>query len=215
MAGIDKWGPQIDTKGLPELYAPQKIQQFTATPAGIDNLALSSVDTFLIPSHGKYQQYKVEFDGYFQVARGAPTTREWATAEVYVNMTDLVLHAKKPIKGLGAMRVRRNPDMVSAGQVLAAGGPTALAKCLIATSVIFDAPELNLSFFNKVPILLMNGGIKSVPPVEDPNGKAHNYLVQFFDTKHPDGKPVAYLESLHYTVGNYLTKTAADAIRRH
>jgi Family of unknown function (DUF6073) len=214
MAGIEKWGPEIDIKGLKELYAPQEIKPFTATPAGIDNLALSSIDTFLLPNGGKYEKHEVHFEGYFQVARGAPTSREWATAEVYVNMTDLMLHAKAATKGLGPIRVRKNPDLLSAGQVFAAGGATTLASCRIAASVIFEAPERGLSFFNKEPILLMNGGIKSVPPVEDPNGKAHNYLLPLFDTKHPDGAAVAYLESLHYTVGNYLTKDAADAIRR-
>jgi Family of unknown function (DUF6073) len=213
---IDKWGPVVSTRGLKQLYAPQQIKPFTATEAGIDNLALSSVDVFLLPSGGgKYQEYKVEFEGYFQVARAAPTTHDWATAEVYVNLTDLVLNAKASVKGFGSMKVRRNPDMVSAGQVLAAGAAAAPAKCLIATSVIFDVPERKMSLFNKVPILLMNGGIKSVPPVEDPNGKAYNYLVPLYDMKQPDGRPIGYLESLHYTVGNYITKEQADALRRH
>ena len=214
MAGIEKWGPQIDTKGLKELYAPQDIKPYTATPAGIDNLVLSSIDTFWLPQHGKYEQHEVHFDGYFQVARAEPTTKEWATAEFHVNMTDLVLHSKTATKGLGALRVRKNPDLLSAGQVFAAGSANAHAKCRIAASVIFEASERGLSFFNKEPILLMNGGIKSVPPVEDPNGKAYNYLLPLFDTKQPDGPAVAYLESLHYTVGNYITRDAADALRK-
>jgi len=214
MAGIEKWGPTIDVRGLPDLYAPQQIHPYTATPAGIDNLALSSVDVFLLPNGGKYEKHEVHFEGYFQVARGAPSTKDWATAEVHVNMTDLVLRSKGAAKGLGSINVRKNPDILSAGQVFASGGKAAAAACRIAASVVFEAPERGLSFFNKEPILLMNGGIKSVPPVEDPNGKAHNYLLPLFDTKHPDGPAVAYLESLHYTVGNYLTKDAADAIRR-
>jgi Family of unknown function (DUF6073) len=214
MAGIEKWGPQIDIGGLRELYAPQEIKPYTATPAGIDNLALSSTDTFWLPVGGKYEQHQVEFDGYFQVARGTPTTQEWGTAEFYVNLTDLVLHSKTAAKGLGSMRVRKNPDILSAGQVFASGGKTAPAACRIAASVIFEASGPGVSLFNKEPILLMNGAIKSVPPVEDPNGKAHNYLLPLFDIKHPDGPAVAYLESLRYTVGNYITKEAADAIRK-
>jgi Family of unknown function (DUF6073) len=214
MAGIENWGPRIDTKNLRELYAPQEIRPYTATPAGIDNLALSSIDTFWLPNKGKYEQHEVHFEGYFQVARGAPTTNDWATAEIHVNLTDLVLHSKAAAKGLGSMRVTRNSDFLSAGQVFASGGAKALAACRIATSVVFEASDHGMRFFNKEPILLMNGGIKSVPPVEDPNGKAHNYLLPLFDTKNPDGPAVAYLESLRYTVGNYITREAADAIRR-
>jgi hypothetical protein len=213
MAGIENWGQRIDTRSLSELYAPQEIKPFTATPAGIDNLALSSIDTFWLPSGGKYEQHEVHFEGYFQVARAAPTTQDWATAEFHVNLTDLVLHSKAAAKGLGSIRVRKNPDLVSAGQVFASGGKSAAAACRIATSVIFETSERGMSFYNKEPILLMNGGIKSVPPLEDPNGKAFNYLLPLFDTKNPDGPAVAYLESLRYTVGNYITKQAADAIR--
>lgn len=215
MPGIEKWGPQINTQELRELYSPQEIRQYQPTPAGIDNLALSSTDVFLMPvAGGKYEKYEVQFDGYFQVARGAPTSNDWATAEVYVNMTDLRLRSKQPANGLGEIRVRKNPDLVSAGQVFAAGGKAQAAACRIAASVVFEAPERGMSFFNKEPVLLMNGGIKSVPPVEDPNGTAHNYLLPLFNTKDPDGRPVAYLESLRYTVGNYITREAAEALRR-
>jgi hypothetical protein len=210
----DKWGQQIDTKGLEELYAPQQIRPFTATPAGIDNLALSSVDVFLLPEKGgKYARHEVAFDGYFQVARAAPTSKDWETAEFYVNMTDIALHSTKEVRGLGSIHVGINKDVVSAGQVLAAGGPQAAAQCRIAAGVVFAAPERDLNMFNREPILLMNGGIKSVPPVEDPNGKAHIYLLPLYDVKRPDGVPVAYLESLAYTVGNYLSREAVEEIK--
>jgi hypothetical protein len=214
MAGIEKWGIQIETKGLPQLYAPHEVRQFAATPAGIDNLALSSVDIFLMPDKsGKYSRQEVAFEGYFQVARAAPTTQEWGTAEFHVNMTDILLHSKSAVKDIGPMHVRLNKEILSAGQVFASGGAKSAAACRIAASVVFEAPDRGMTLFNKEPILLMNGAIKSVPPVEDPNGKAHVYLLPLFDTKHPDGNAVAYLESLAYTVGNYLTRDAAEAIR--
>ena len=209
----DRWGPPIDVRSLRQLYAPQEIRPFTPTPAGIDNLALTSVDTFLIRNNGGYQKHEVHFDGYFQVARGQPTTDSWSSCEVYVNMTDIVLHAKSEVKGLGRMKVHRNPDVLSAGQTFAAGGKTAAAACRIAASVVFEVPDRKMSLFNKEPVLLMNGGIKSIPPVEDPNGTAHNYLLPLYSTSDPNGRPVAYLESLRYTVGNYLTQQAVEAIR--
>src|SRR5712691_4507590 len=150
MARIDEsWGPRIETRALRQLYAPQEIRPFTATPAGIDNLALSSIDTFLIRNNGKHEKHEVHFEGYFQVARGQPTTNSWDTCEVYVNMTDIILHAKSSVAGLGRIKVQKNPDVVSAGQVFAAGGKNTLAACRIAASVIFEVPERKMSLFNK------------------------------------------------------------------
>lgn len=214
MPAIESWGPRISTRGITELYAPHAVRPHTATPAGIDNLALSSTDVFLLPDGaGSYRRQEVKFSGYFQVTRAAPTTNEWATAEFHVNMTDIVLHSTSSSKDVGPMKVGLNRDIVSSGQVFAAGGATAAAKCRIATSVVFEAPQIGMTLINKEPILLMNGAIKSVPPVEDPNGAAHIYLLPLFNMKDPEGHPVAYLESLVYTVGNYLTREAVEAIR--
>jgi hypothetical protein len=60
----------------------------------------------------------------------------------------------------------------------------------------------------------MNNAIESIPPVEDPNGKAHIYYLPFFDITNPKGRPVAYLTSLQYTVGNYITEDEAKNIRK-
>jgi hypothetical protein len=49
--------------------------------------------------------------------------------------------------------------------------------------------------------------------VEDPNGAAHIYLLPLFRTDDPDGRPMAYLSQLHYTVGNYLEEERAQEIR--
>jgi hypothetical protein len=60
----------------------------------------------------------------------------------------------------------------------------------------------------------MNDGIEAIPPVEDPNGQAHLYLLPLFDSSDPDGQPVAYLKSLRYTVGNYISQAEAEEFRQ-
>ena len=155
-------------------------------------------------------EFKVKFDGYFRVARENPTTEDWATAEVYVNMIDIFLRGNVP--GIGQITVRTNPDVVSPGQVLAPGGPRIPAKCRIGAAAIFDVPGMS-TLFNKEPILLMNNGIKSIPPVEDPNGVAHLSYLPLYDRTYPKGRPVAYLTSLKYPVGNYITRAQAKRIR--
>lgn len=208
------WGFRIDTAGLEDLYHPQEVTPFTATAGGIDNLALSSTDTFFIPGRG---EFRVNFDGYFQVARAHPTTDDWTTAQVFVNLTDMKLTGNHP--DLGQMKVSLNPDVVSAGQTFGPAltdGPisgSAPAACRISAGAVFESSDLGVALFNKEPILLMNDAINSIPPVEDPNGHAHIYKLPLYDRNAPDGQPIAYLTGLQYTVGNYITEATAQAFR--
>lgn len=204
---VVEWGPRIDSRGLEDLFAPQQIKPFTATPAGIDNLHLTSTDVFYVPGKG---EFTAEFAGYFRVARAEPTTRDWATADVHVNMLDIFLEGEA--KGVGTIQVRANPRMVSPGQVFASGRPTGVSKCRIAAGVTFEVPGMS-RLFNKEPILLMNDGIRSIPPVEDSNGLAHIYRLPLYQERDPNGRPVAYLVSLRYTVGDYITREEAMRIQ--
>jgi hypothetical protein len=126
-------------------------------------------------------------------------------------MVDLDLSGDS--EALGAIRVTLNTDKVSPGQVFAAGAQNAAAKCRIATAATFEMAQLGVTAFNKEPILLMNDAIESVPPVEDPNGEAYIYRLPLFNVDDPNGQPIAYLTSLRYTVGNYITREEARAFR--
>ncbi len=206
-AGI-LWGPRVDLAGLKELYAPQKIVPFTATPGGIDNLALHSTDTFTIPGQG---EYTIDFKGYFRVARENPTTNDWTTSEVLVNIIDLKLHGQQ--KDIGEITVSLNPDIVSSGQIFPATAPGGPKACRIATGAVFDLSQLGVSVFNKEPILLMNENVKSIPPVDDPSGHALIFRVPLYNRANPSGKPMAYLTSLRYGADNYLTESEVISIR--
>jgi uncharacterized protein DUF6073 len=195
------FGRPVAIRGLRNLYAPQRVKKFTPPPAGIDNLELTSHDTFVIPGRG---EFTVDFKGYFRVARANPTTKDWATADIHVQMVDMRLEGHS--REIGNMRVRLNPDFVSAGQTFAPGSAKAAAACRIATAAVFSLPDQKLEVFNKEPVLLMNDAIESVPPVEDPRGEAHIYRLPLYDVNHPDAHPVAYLTRLRYTVGNYLSE---------
>lgn len=205
------WGPKIDINGLPDLYAPQeRIREFSPTPGGIDNLSLTSTDVFNIPGRGEFE---VQFSGYFRVARQNPTRDDWATSEVFVNMLDIRL--KGHADGIGGVSVSINPEVVSAGQVFAnRGGATVAKACRIAAAVRFEMEDVGVTAFNKEPILLMNEGITSIPPVEDPRGEAHIFLLPLYDVRNPDGRPIAHLSRLRYTVGNYISRDEAERLRR-
>jgi hypothetical protein len=205
-SGMAAWGHRIQIAGLNDVYHPQQVKKFSVPPAGIDNLTLSSVDKFVIPGRG---EFTVNFDGFFRIARDQPTSQDWATASVHVNMMDMNLTGSHP--QLGRMIVKNNPNIVSPGQTFGSGTSTAPAACRIAAGVVIEAPDLGVTLLNKEPILLMNDAIDSIPPTEDPNGAAHLYKLPLYDQRDPNGKPFAYLTSLRYTVGNYVTQAQAAA----
>lgn len=203
-----QWGPRVNLTGLKDRYAGSKVKPYTVPPGGIDNLALHSKDMFTIPGKGKFT---VDFSGYFRVARDNPTTKDWTTFELLVNIIDLKLHGES--KDIGAITVSLNPDVRSTGQIFPATSPQGPAKCRIATGVVFDLPQVGLSVFNKEPILLMNEHVTSIPPVDDPNGHALLFMLPLFDRKDPSGKAVAYLTSLRYGADNYITKSKAKSFQ--
>jgi hypothetical protein len=207
--GQRQWGPRVNLAGLKENYAPQTVTPFTVTPAGIDNLALHSTDAFTIPGRG---EFTIDFKGYFRVARDHPTTNDWATSEVLVNIVDLKLYGEH--EATGRVTVSLNPDILSTGQIFQAQAAGGVKACRIATAAVFDVPKLGVSVFNKEPILLMNRGIKSIPPVDDPSGHALIFNVPLFDRKDPEGKPLAYLTSLRYGADNYITEAMATSLQR-
>lgn len=203
-----EWGPRVNLVRLTDLYAPHQVEPFTVPPGGIDNLALHSTDIFTIPGRG---EFTVDFSGYFRVARDNPTTKDWTTFELLVNIIDLKLHGQD--KDIGEIAVSLNPDVLSSGQIFPATSPQGAAKCRIATGVVFDLPQLGLSVFNKEPILLMNEQVTSIPPVDDPNGHALLFMLPLFDRTNPFGKAVAHLTSLRYGADNYITEAEAEAFR--
>lgn len=206
-SGID-WGRRVALTDLKNLYGPRRVEQFTLPEAGIDNLGLHSTDIFSIPGQG---EFTVDFKGYFRVARSAPTTTEWSTAEVLVNIVELGLrgHHDK----LGEISVRLNPDITSTGQILPGVNPSGGKKCRIATAAIFEIPQLGVSVFNKEPVLLMNEHVKSIPPVDDPNGHALLFNLPLYDLRDPNGGPLGYLTSLRYGADHYISEADVRGLR--
>ena len=217
------WGPRVDTQGLPDLFAPQKVESRQVVDGGIDHLGLHSVDVFEIPRFGA-GIFEVQFNGYFQVARANPTLPDgsvplkstgtplpWNNFRVQVNIIDLRLHGEHP--ELGPIHVRLNQDIVSVGEIFAAKSGEEDAQCRIATAATFDVPNAGVKLFNKEPILLMNNHVVSIPPVNDPSGQALLYKLPLFAFDDPDGMPFGYLTSLKYGADHYLTPLQVKAIK--
>lgn len=199
------YGRPVQTEGVPNVYAGATVVPWTTPEPGIDNLGITSVDTFAIPGVG---EYTVNFKGWVRVVRSKPTSNNWAEAEVYTNLIEMKMVGE--CEELGQIIVTLNPDCISAGQIRApfdpyAGeGPSAKA-CRMAVGAIFDMPKLGMKLMNREPIILTIDDVRSIPPAGAP-GKGQIYrMLPLHDVNNPDGEPVAYLTSLRFTMGGYLS----------
>jgi hypothetical protein len=199
-----RFGRPVTTDGVPNRYAGTPVVPWTPPVPGIDNLGISSVDTFAIPGVG---EYTVEFKGWVRVVRSEPTSDEWAACEVYTNLIEMKMVGS--CSELGTITVSLNPECMSAGQIrtpfdpYAGEGPSAKA-CRMAVGAIFDMPKLNMQLMNREPIILTIDDVRSIPPAGAP-GKGQIYrMMPLVDVNDPDGEPVAYLTSLRFAMGGYL-----------
>jgi hypothetical protein len=198
------YGPRVPIKDVPDLYAGTQVTPWTPPGPGIDNLGISSVDTFAVPGVG---EFTVEFKGYVRVVRSEPTAEEWATAEVYTNLIEMRMVGES--EELGTITVTLNSDCLSAGQIrtpfdpYAGEGPSAKA-CRMAVGAIFDVPRMGLKLYNKEPVILTIDDVRTIPPAGAP-GKGQIYrMLPLYDMARPEAEPVAYLTSLRFNMGGYL-----------
>jgi hypothetical protein len=206
-----KYGPQINLEGVPNLFDPQTVVPFAPPPTGIDNLGITSVDTFKVPGVG---EYTVEFNGYVRVVRSQPTTDEWATTEVYTNLIEM--HMEGESAELGPIQVTLNHECLSTGLIRtpfgSEGEQMPEKACRMAVGAVFALPKLGLTLFNKEPVLLTIDNVRSIPPAGNP-GKGQIYqMLPLYDVANPDAEPVAYLTSLSFRMGTYLQEQPAEPV---
>lgn len=202
------YGRPVPTEGVPNCYAGTKLVPWTPPAPGIDNLGISSVDTFAIPGVG---EYTVAFEGYVRVVRSEPTSQEWSKAEVYTNLIEMKMVGE--CQELGKITVTLNPDCLSTGQIrtpfdpYAGEGPAAKA-CRMAVGAIFDMPKLGMKLFNREPIILTIDDVRQIPPAGAP-GKGQIYrMLPLHDSRRSAAEPIAYVTSLRFNMGGYLEKEA-------
>jgi len=198
------YGRPVDTDGVPDVFAGAVVRPWTPPQPGIDNLGISSVDSFAVPGVG---EYTVAFEGFVRVVRSQPTSEQWSDAEVYTNLIEMKMVGEP--EELGTITVTLNPTCLSAGQIrnpfdpYAGEGPSAKA-CRMAVGCLFDMPKLGKTLFNKEPVILTIDDVRSIPPAGAP-GKGQIYrMLPLHDLKDPDGQPVGYLTSLRFAMGGYL-----------
>jgi len=206
------WGPRIDLTTLPDLYAPQTVPAYTPPVTGIDNLGITSTDTFVVAGRG---EFKVDFKGYVRVARSQPTTTEWNSSVVFTNLIEMCMRGEAP--EVGPIVVTLNPDFLSTGQLNTPFGDEQLHQpakaCRMAVGAIFTLPKMNKTLFNKEPIILTIEDVRAIPPAGNPGNGIIHRMLPLFDRDNPDGAPAAYLTALKFAMGTYITEADIKAIR--
>jgi len=223
----------VDLSGKKDLFWPQNIARFADIPGGIDNLRMTTVDTFEVPDQDlKLQEFTTVFKGYVRVVRDDPTTSDWRTSVVYTNMIDMQMESEET--PFGRIRVQIRPGTVCSGQITTprvaqAAGVEAPAKdCRIAVAALFTIPQFPLikdrkvqvqevALFNKEPIMLCIDGITTMPP-----GGAHGVggfhkrlpLYNYAHHDDPSIRPLAWLTKLDFDMGDYLPEEQAEAYHR-
>jgi hypothetical protein len=199
------YGPQVDLEGLPNLFAPQTVEPFTPPVPGIDNLGIVSTDNFFVPGKG---EFRVEFKGYVRVARSKPTTDRWVDSEVYTNLIEMEMRGESP--ELGSIIVTLNPEVLSTGQLRTPHANLECEQpekaCRMAVAAMFELPKLGLTLFNKEPIELTIDNVKAIPPAGNPGEGRIYHILPLYNREDPDGMPAAYLTSLKFAMGTYLTE---------
>lgn len=205
------YGPRIDLAQLGNLYAPQTVEPFTPPPPGIDNLGITSTDTFMIPGKG---EFVIDFKGYVRVARSKPTTDKWVDSEVYTNLIEMCMRGEAP--GLGEIVVTLNPNTLSTGMLRTPWSEMECEQpekaCRMAVAAQFRLPQLGLTLFNKEPIELTIDNVKAIPPAGNPGEGRIYQVLPLFDQENPDGVPAAYLTGLKFAMGNYITEAQIESI---
>ncbi|HMB91104.1 MAG TPA: DUF6073 family protein [Rhodothermales bacterium] len=204
------WGPKIDLSNVPDVFAPQQVAPFTPPETGIDNLGITSTDTFMVPGYG---EFTVDFEGYVRVVRSEPTADNWPEAEVYTNLIEMCMRGESA--EVGPIIVTLNPECLSTGQIRnlikaegSPAGPEEAKACRMAVGAQFHMPELGKKLFNKEPIELTIDDVKSIPPAGNPGEGRIYQVLPLFDVEDPEGRPAAYLTGLKFAMGSY--KTAAQ-----
>jgi hypothetical protein len=212
-AGKVDSGVIIDHAILQDLFSPRRVEPFTPPPTGIDNLGITSTDSFYIPKVG---EFLVTFSGYVRVARSAPSAADWVNAEVYTNLIEMRMVGHS--EATGDIIVSLNPDYLSTGMLRTPFESMDQKQpdkaCRMAVGAIFAIPKFGLKLYNKEPIELTIDQVRAIPPAGNPGVGRIYRMLPLFRLESQSEPPTAYLTALKFVMGTYLSESELAALRQ-
>lgn len=182
----------------------QNLRLFALPPGGLDHLYFEVRDTIEVPGLG---EEVVTLTGTYKIRRSDPTTQDWATATIDVQMVDLDVRGRSTM--VGEIHAGLNPDQLTLGRVGPAGGDMLAGKpkptpCRFAAYMQFTLPERGgMVLVNKEPIPLLHT-ITHIPPIGQGGGTPGPVAIGFYDRRNPSGPPVALLKAVKTEIGRWV-----------
>lgn len=185
-------------KSLSELHL------FTMPEGGTDRLNFITWDTIAVQG---FEDETVEFHGFYAIERANPTSADWQEASVDIRMRELSVDGASRQFGKIHASVNDGIGLPSGGQVRP--GTTypdvtdSPKLCQMYGYMKFDLVDLNMTVFNKEPILLEHT-ITHIPPIGQGGGTRPESVTELYRTDDPDGAPVAFLKRVKTHIGAWL-----------
>jgi hypothetical protein len=169
-------------------------------PLGIDMARTNAVRLFQVPAPGQdYLQFTVwdtieipgvgtdtvELNGTYRIARLEPTTRDWQSAAMNIQLLDMDVHGASNV--LGPVSVALNGNNV--GRVDPTNSDRTAKKCVVEGKVKITLNKLGVTVFNKEPVPLSHY-ITHIPPIGQ-GGSSPDVRIPLYNIADPDGLPVA------------------------
>jgi hypothetical protein len=127
---------------------------------------------------------------------------------VFTNLIEMCMRGDAP--GIGPIIVTLNPQILSTGMLKTPFADLDKAQpekaCRMAVAAQFSLPALGKTLFNKEPIELTIDNVRAIPPAGAPGEGRIYQILPLFDETDPEGPPAAYLTSLKFSMGTYVTQ---------
>jgi hypothetical protein len=180
-----------------------QLQLFALPPGGVDHLYFEVTDRIEVPGLG---EDVVTMSGTYKIRRSDPTTNNWSTATIDVQMVDLDVRGTGRL--IGEVHAGLNPDRLTLGRVGPAGGDMLAKKpkptpCRFAAFMQFTLPGRNMVLVNKDPIPLLHT-ITHIPPIGQGGGTPGEVAIGFYDRNNLDGPAVAILKAVKTEIGPWV-----------
>ena len=195
---------------LPSPKSIDDLRPLRVPRGGVDRLNFKTVDTIEVVESGERIRDTVRLSGYYMIERATPTSSDWHDASVDIYMREMMVEGLST--KFGHIRASVNHDFgdESRGQVKSgtfyADSPIDSPKmCEMNAFMKFELPKYGLTVFNKEVIRLQHK-INYIPPVGQGGGTGGEVEIGLYNTKDPDGPPVAFLRQVETQIGAWLTE---------
>jgi hypothetical protein len=188
-----------DLEGIASWITPTIIPPNYVMPrtGGIDTLLFTVYDTISIAGIGTDI---IELKGTFSVLRQPPSSTDWVSGTMEVEMIDLDLVGHSSI--LGNVRATLNPGYPTFGFVDIAESGNSTKACSFNAYIQLELLQIGKTVFNKEPVPLRHE-ITHIPPIGEGGGTHGEVDIKLYDISNPDNPSLATIIEVVTDIGEF------------